>query len=120
MKAAVVAAIMLASLTINLSPRDKTHDCPKEVTQGCSDHHDTIIINPAKDVDPSYKKQLAENKSPHWYSSPAWILIIVGCIIDLLIGWQSFETRMAATASTRAVKATERSNGHMEVANRIR
>ena len=88
MKAAVVAAIMLASLAINLSPRDKTHDCPKEVTQGCSDHHDTIIINPAKDVDPSYKKQPAENKSPHWYASPEWILIIVGCITALVIGWQ--------------------------------
>ena len=83
------------------------------------DHHDTIIINPAKDVDPSYKKQPAENKSPHWYASPEWILIIVGCITALVIGWQSYETRKAATAATRAVKATERSIGHMEEANRI-
>src|SRR5438128_432184 len=104
MKAAVVAAIMLAGLTINLSPRGKTHDCTNEVTQGCPDHHDTIIINPTKDVGPSHQQQPAEKKSPHWYASPEWIAIIIGAITAGVIGWQSHETRRAAIAANRGIE----------------
>jgi len=47
------------------------------------------------------------------------LLVLVGFATAIVIGWQSIETRKAATAATRAVEATERSIGHMEEANRI-
>src|ERR1700685_3476713 len=57
----------------------------------------------------STEAQPASKQSPHWYESPEWVLVIVGCITFLVIGWQSFETRRAATATRDAAVAASRS-----------
>jgi hypothetical protein len=41
----------------------------------------------------------ADGQPPHWYQSPEWVLVIVGIITFLFIGWQSWETRRAAEAT---------------------
>jgi hypothetical protein len=104
MRVPVVAAIMLAGLTFNLSPRGKAHDCTNEIAQGCSDHHDTIIINPAKDVGPARETQNAANHAPSGDTTPQWVLVVVGSITALVIGWQAHETRRAATAANRGIE----------------
>lgn len=43
--------------------------------------------------------QTAENKPPHWYESPEWMLVIVGIVTCLVIGWQSIATSSAARAT---------------------
>ena len=56
----------------------------------------------------SAEAQSPGNQSPRWYKSPEWILVVVGCVTFLVIGWQSFETRRAATATRDAAIAAGR------------
>jgi hypothetical protein len=49
--------------------------------------------------------QTAQAEPRHWYESPEWVLVIVGCITFIVIGWQSFETRRAATAAKLSADA---------------
>jgi hypothetical protein len=42
---------------------------------------------------------------PPWYESPEWVLVVVGCVTFVIIGWQSFETRRAATAAKLSADA---------------
>jgi len=39
----------------------------------------------------------------HWYKSPEWILVIVGVLTALVIGYQSWATMLAARATERMV-----------------
>jgi hypothetical protein len=50
----------------------------------------------------------SETAPSHWYGSPEWLLVAVGIATAIVIGWQSWETRRAASATQRAVIATLR------------
>jgi hypothetical protein len=47
---------------------------------------------------------VGKSESVPWCKSSDKLLVIVGIITFLVIGWQSYETRKAATASQRSVK----------------
>ena len=49
--------------------------------------------------------EATQNEPSHWYKSPEWILVIVGALTAIVIGWQSCETRRAASAAKRAAEA---------------
>jgi len=94
----MIAAIML-TMCINFTPRCKADNSGKQVAHGCSDQYNTFTVTEAKEISPCSEKKSTQDDSPRWYQSPEWILIIIGGITALVIGWQSCETRKAATAA---------------------
>ena len=52
----------------------------------------------------------ADCGSPKWYAAlkrPEWLLVTVGIVTFIVIGWQSWETRKSADAATRGIKLQE-------------
>jgi hypothetical protein len=92
MKLALIATIILAAL-VSVTPRSDARDQPFPRGQVHTE------IN---------------SETPHWYQSPEWILIFVGSITAVFIGWQSWETRRAAKAAADSVAAINRQAGIME------
>lgn len=99
MKWAAIATIMLV-ICVNFAPRSKADDSTKHITNTSSGQNETLPIKrpETEQAGTSQKEQPTENKPPHWYESPEWMLVIVGGITAFVIGWQSWETRKAAQA----------------------
>jgi hypothetical protein len=104
MKWAVVAAIMLASV-IDFAPRSKPDNSTKKVAGSGPDQYSTIIINQTKEPSSNQKQEATANQPSHWYSSPEWVLVFIGGGTAFVIGWQSWETRKAAQASSKSAVA---------------
>lgn len=59
----------------------------------------------ADDLGSPAKQNATESKTPHWYASPEWILVIVGSFTFIVIGWQAWETRRSADAASASANA---------------
>ncbi|MFI5098700.1 MAG: hypothetical protein ACHQT6_12075 [Candidatus Acidiferrales bacterium] len=57
---------------------------------------------------PTTKTQAAKDQTPGWYKSPEWVLVLVGVITCIVIGWQSSETRKSAQAAKESLFLTHR------------
>jgi hypothetical protein len=51
------------------------------------------------------KQDSAQGEVPHWYALPEWVLVIVGSLTFIVIGWQSYETKRAADAGNKSAQA---------------
>lgn len=52
------------------------------------------------------KENSTKGESPHWYASSEGVLVIVGIVTAIVIGWQSYETMLAARATQQGAEAT--------------
>ncbi len=110
MKPALIIAVALA-ISVYFAPRCEAQNGPTKGTREAAQKN-----SPAAPLPVPYQinnqwvyteAQAAGNQSPHWYESPEWVLVIVGCVTFIVIGWQSFETRRSADAAQKATIAAK-------------
>ena len=58
-------------------------------------------LSRANNYPSDYQKENADKKVTRWYTSPEWVLAVVGIFTFLTIGWQSYETRRSANIAER-------------------
>jgi len=51
-------------------------------------------------------QRFPKKNPPHWYKSPEWVLVIVGIVTCIVIGYQSYATWCAAQDAEKAAEAT--------------
>src|ERR1700677_1938356 len=95
---AAIAAAIAGNVASSPNQRPVPHQ-PSTKEQGlpCA----TTVIENQESSSPT---DAAKHKSPYWYLSPEWMLIFVGIITCVVIGWQSWETHEA----TRQQREKER------------
>ena len=112
MKPAVIIAVALA-FSVYFAQRGEGQNAPgkgaDETTKKTDQPSPLTITNQINSQRINTEARTAQNQPPHWYESPEWVLVIVGCITFAVIGWQSVETRRAANANYLAAEATQRS-----------
>lgn len=94
MKPALIAAVVLAALMWT-SPRIQGRQNPILIDE-CAEIRPTLL---GITIHPLAQSDASDYEVPHWYQSSEWILVIVGMVTALVIGWQSYETRRAAQAA---------------------
>lgn len=106
MKPAVIVAIMLAC-AVYLPPRGEAQQrgskAAHKTTQDSKPSSVTFVDNHWCEA----QKQPAQDKTPKWYQSPEWMLVIVGVITFLVVGYQSWATKRAALATESYVEAVK-------------
>jgi hypothetical protein len=63
------------------------------------------------DLGSATKQDDSQNKPPHWYASPEWVLVIVGGITFIVIACQTYQTRRTADAAVKSIAVAELSMG---------
>jgi len=104
MKAAIIHTILLCAVAFTLCLVGK----PNQVSASYQQESGQQGQGGASGTDnPSSatKQDATKNETPHWYTSPEWILAIVGSFTFVVIGWQAWETRRSADAASEAAKA---------------
>jgi hypothetical protein len=95
MKIAISYAIFLCALAIALSLIGKPNPI-SATNQEDANQQRPRGPSSANNSHSTGKEDAANNNSPHWYASPEWVLVIVGSVTVIVIGWQAWETRRAA------------------------
>lgn len=109
MKQAFIAAIVLAAI-VNFAPRGEAQQSTRSVqdgAQGAAQLNRQPASRPNDAEHPAAITKTTENQPPQWYQSPEWVLVIVGIITCLVIGWQSWATYQAADATRKSVELQE-------------
>jgi hypothetical protein len=114
MKPTVIAAIMLA-FAAHVAPRCEAEERSADVAK-CAANQEPSALTALMAFDINADQQgsasssnAAQNNSPDWNEPSQWIFVIITGITAGFICWQSWETRKAAQASQKSVKAAERS-----------
>jgi len=111
MKPTVVATIVLAA-TIYFAPWSESQKDPPKAEQETKHETHADRQHPASPHDersPAADAATPENKPPHWYESPEWVLVIVGVVTAGVIWFQSWATLRAARATERMIEPTAKS-----------
>jgi hypothetical protein len=106
MKPSLIAAIVLAAF-VYLAPGCQGKQYPAYPQEKAGKQ----LPVAGGEVHSDAKTKTANDQRPQWYKSPEWVLVIVGVVTALVIGWQSWEARKAAEAAllnARAVIDSER------------
>jgi hypothetical protein len=108
MKPSIVVAVVLA-LGIYFAPRrEGQNSANRNADKAASQARQPAPLPVPYQINNYWvqaEAKLGEPQPPPWYESPEWALVVVGCITFIVIGWQSWETRRAATASKEAAMA---------------
>jgi hypothetical protein len=113
MKLAFIAAIVLA-FAVHLTPRCEAKEKTTEITTRANEQEPravTAVLALAIDANqqgPASSNDATQNQTPSGYKPSEWALPLIGIITAGFICWQSWETRKAAQASQKSVKAAER------------
>jgi hypothetical protein len=113
MRPALIAAMILAAF-INFSARSKAQQSPTpgEKNTQTETSLDRQSPSSAQNTEsPTEKTEFAKTEPTRWYTSPEWVLVIVGIITCGFIGWQSYATQIAAQAANTSAEATQASTG---------
>jgi len=97
-------AIAVLFLAVSLPSEENNHpnvaqNKANEQNRSSSGHEDKQTRTPDANS--------ANDDSPKWYTSPEWLLVILGFPTLFFIGWQSWETRKAARATKESVTAIQ-------------
>jgi hypothetical protein len=105
MKPLLLFAIV-AAVTGNLTESPKQRPAPHEqqVTQTTSDKSGSVTAT-VENAQRSESTSNSKPKSPTWYTTPEWVLVGVGIVTCVVIGWQSWETRGSVTATANAQRS---------------
>jgi hypothetical protein len=106
MKSLAIITVLL-TVGIYLPPRCEAQQPTNKTAQQLADKSDPTTITYVDNRRDAAEKQPAQNKPPNGYVSPEWALVIVGIITFFVIGWQSLETRKAASAGQDSIKLQE-------------
>jgi hypothetical protein len=116
MKPTLIAAVMLAA-TIYLAPRAKAQRYSNEAqkySQTEAKFYGQEIASLEYGGFPTEETESGEDRPPHWYKSPEWLLVIVGFVTCIVVGIQSWATAESAKATKKATEGIERQAGIME------
>jgi hypothetical protein len=98
-----IVAILL-TVGVHFSPRCDADEFSKQETDATKNHDPlSLCLDSADNGYENY--QGAGNKSPHWYQSPEWVLVIVGGVTGCFIGWQAWETRKSVSLVLKKERA---------------
>jgi hypothetical protein len=103
MKRALVIAVML-TLAVNFAPRDEAQERPKQDARNSQKTIQATASNAENDKQKTTKTEGCAYQSPKGYETAQWILVIVGIITCLVIGWQSISTARATKAMKGSLK----------------
>jgi hypothetical protein len=100
-QAVITAAVVLSGFALTLCLASK----PKQIS--AAEQQNTDIQGQGKFSGATSKTEqnTTDEKTLHWYASPEWVLVIVGSLTFLFVGWQAYETRRAADASNKSARA---------------
>jgi hypothetical protein len=101
-----ILAIVL-SFGIYLSPRAEAQNYPQNSTQKSPDNCLPCAIYSTANNGTTDKAQSPQDKSPKWYKSPEWMLVVVGVITFFVMGRQSIHIKRSAEATRDSVKLQE-------------
>jgi hypothetical protein len=99
-----IIAIILCAVTINLAQKAQQRPTKKEQSPVADAPKTVTFINNESAATPA---QGTQNKSPNWYVSPEWPLVIVGIFTLLAIWYQARETARATKAMQKSVQLQE-------------
>jgi hypothetical protein len=106
---AIFAVTALMAVSVSSQP-NKTSD---HKYQSANQSQSSIVFAAPEKQDCATTDQAQANSyPPKWYAPlerPEWWLVLVGFVTCGVIGWQSFETRRAATATRESVAVLEKS-----------
>ena len=112
---AVLAAGAFLAIASAAAQPDKTADKNNQHTPNSQPA--VVAAPPEKQRDGSADQTKTSSYPPSWYAplqKPDWWVVIVAGLTGIVIGWQSFETRRAATATERSIRAVRRQSRLME------
>jgi hypothetical protein len=114
-KPSLIVAVALV-ICIYLSPRCEGQERPKARANSTAAENQKgrppAVEIPYKIQNQWIQTETSESRkeSPPWYKAPEWMLVGVGVITFIVIGWQSLETRRAANAAISANSDAKKAN----------
>jgi hypothetical protein len=130
MKAAILAVLMLAAVSLFCQPKASSAKDEKTATQTTP-----TPTSPDSDRKTAAETEGAKRSSPHWYTSSEWMLVIIAALTGFAIAYQAREmakttavmerqtgilveynkaTRESADATAKSAAATERTVALLE------
>jgi hypothetical protein len=106
MKPAMIVAIALA-FAVNFAPRSEAQKSSNKAAQKRTQESKPSSVTFVDNHWCEAQQQPAQDNTPKWYQSPEWILVIVGIITFLVVGYQSWATKRAAVATESYVEAVK-------------
>jgi hypothetical protein len=108
MKAAIIAAVVLSLIAFFVcwtshSPR-KTNPSTASDERGSNTQGLPLFTSGNNETADEHKKS-TQAKSPHWYETPEWWLVIAAIPTLIFVGWQARATSVSAAAAKEAAKA---------------
>ncbi len=108
MKAAIKAGTAMSILCLiawmMLSQQPNSNPAKQQSAEATNTQQNTAVAGKNQPDTGSDHAPKSNNSSPRWYASPEWAGVIVAAIGIGVIGWQSWETRRAAQASTQNIE----------------
>jgi hypothetical protein len=103
-------AVWLACAIVNLDPQCKPSKSTETVDGSRATQYNAYVFQGTEGnkASPAADATKAEGQFPHWYASVEWsnwALVFVALGTAGVIGWQSWETRKAATAAADSANA---------------
>lgn len=100
MKPILIAAITL-SFIIYFAPRSPG----KQAAAQHKNETDKQLSASGRQLHSQTETAASQQRRPEWYKSPEWVLVIVGFVTAIVIGWQSYETMRSASALLASERA---------------
>lgn len=106
MKPALIATVMLA-IAVGFAPRSEAEQSAAKVAQTSQQQNPSSATPPVSNERTTANNQNSQAQPPHGDTTLQWVLVGVGIVTAIFVGWQAYETRKAA-------QATQSSVGHIE------
>jgi hypothetical protein len=103
MKRALITVVVLAA-SIHFAPRCQAEQQAPQKTEASETQAPPVVpAHTGEQSGPGHYEGRTD-KTPRWYESPEWVLVIVGSVTCIVIGWQAIATQLAARATKRMIE----------------